>query len=185
MTEREDYSSCEIINLVSFGNFEKGLLESVILHIENEFAVKCLQKEVHLDLGEFYDPSRRQYDGYRLLKLIDERFADIQAKTIGLMNVDLYIPILTFIFGQAYLNGKAAIASSYRLLNERYGLAANEQLLNERMIKEVTHELGHTFGLIHCSHPDCVMRSSTYVEDIDQKDSSFCMDCKSLLAQRK
>ena len=31
-------------------------------------------------------------------------------------------------------------------------------------------------GLIHCHVPTCVMRSSTYVEDIDQKSvSSLCV----------
>jgi archaemetzincin len=67
------------------------------------------------------------------------------------------------------------------LRNEHYGLAADENLLLSRLIKEVIHELGHTFGLIHCHAPDCVMRSSTYVEDIDQKGQSLCMSCKSLV----
>jgi archaemetzincin len=34
------------------------------------------------------------------------------------------------------------------------------------------------FGLLHCHVPDCVMRSSTYVEDLDQKSHKFCNKCR-------
>ena len=95
-----------------------------------------------------------------------------------MFNVDLFIPILTYIFGQAFLNGRTGIASAYRLSNERYGIKTDDKLILERFIKEVIHELGHTFGLIHCHIPACVMRSSTYVEDIDQKSMHLCLNCR-------
>ena len=98
-------------------------------------------------------------------------------KTLGVFDVDLFIPILTYIFGQAYLNGRAGIASVYRLRNERYGMKKDEKLLVDRFRKEVIHELGHAFGLIHCHDQTCVMRSSTYVEDIDQKSNHLCNKC--------
>ncbi|MBK9390421.1 MAG: hypothetical protein IPN68_09600 [Bacteroidetes bacterium] len=93
----------------------------------------------------------------------------------------MFIPILTFIFGQAYLKGRAGIASYYRLSNERYGMSGGSKEVVERFQKEVIHELGHTFGLVHCHVPTCVMRSSTYVEDIDQKGISVCSQCRTLL----
>ena len=99
---------------------------------------------------------------------------------MGLFRVDLYIPILTYIFGQAVLNGKAGIASLYRLRNELYGLM-NRTLLIDRFSKVVLHEMGHSFGLIHCHNPVCIMRSSTYVEDIDQKEGHFCRSCREQL----
>jgi archaemetzincin len=171
----------ERIKLISFGYFEKGLLEKVVMDIEHEFKLPVKTKEGHLDLSLYYDPSRRQYDGYRLLKEIDSGFSKERDKTIGLFNVDLYIPILTYIFGQAYLNGKSGIASIYRLRNERYGIFKDEKILVSRFRKEVIHELGHTFGLIHCYDPVCVMRSSTYVEDIDQKNHTLCHKCREQL----
>jgi archaemetzincin len=138
-------------------------------------------REAHLDLSEFYDPARRQYNGDMLLRKVDNLFDSGTLKNLGLFNVDLFIPILTFIFGQAHLGGRSGIASSYRLHNERYGLAKDPDLLAERLIKEVIHELGHTFGLIHCPVPSCVMQSSTYVEHIDQKESHLCMGCRKLI----
>ena len=92
--------------------------------------------------------------GIHLLKTVDTNFSSDSFKTIGLFSVDLFIPILTFIFGQAMLNGRTGIASLYRLSNERYGMPMDETLLLDRFKKEVIHELGHTFGLLHCPDPN-------------------------------
>ncbi len=98
-----------------------------------------------------------------------------------MVRVDLYIPILTYIFGQAKLGGYTGLASLYRLRNEHYGLEPDYALLIDRFSKVIIHELGHTFGLIHCSNQVCVMRSSTYVEDLDQKEKQFCYKCRAEL----
>ena len=171
----------ENIILISFGYFEKGLLEMITRDVRLEFMLPVKTKEGFLDLSEFFDPSRKQYNGTHLLKKIESGFSSDSAKTIALFNVDLFIPILTYIFGQAYLNGRAGIVSVFRFSNERYGIKKDDKIIVDRFRKEVIHELGHTFGLIHCYDPTCVMRSSTYVEDIDQKSHKLCTKCKMLL----
>jgi archaemetzincin len=175
----------ENITLISFGYFEKELLEMVVNDVEREFSLPVKTQDGHLDLSEFYDPARKQYDGNKLLKEIDSWFASDTVKTLGLFNVDLYIPILTYIFGQAFLYGRCGIVSIYRLSNERYGIKADEKIFVDRIRKEVIHELGHTFGLIHCRNSTCVMRSSTYVEDIDQKDAMLCNHCRMELEMKR
>lgn len=170
--------SVQHITLISFGYFEDGFLRDVAEAVNREFSCEVNLRDGHLDLSEFFDPARRQYNGTRLLTHVEENFSSDSSKTIGLFSVDLFIPILTYIFGQAFLNGRSGIASDYRLTNERYGIAPDGRLLLGRFRKEVIHELGHTFGLIHCHVPTCVMRSGTYVEDIDQKDESFCPACR-------
>lgn len=166
------------ITLISFGYIEKELLENAAEAVKNEFHCSVNIKEGHIDLSEFYDQARRQYNGNNLLKLVDSMHFPDSLKTLGLFNVDLFIPILTFIFGQAFLGGRSGIVSLYRFNNERYGMTGDNQFLLDRFKKEVIHELGHTFGLIHCHNPTCVMRSSTYVEDIDQKNQHLCSGCK-------
>ena len=166
------------ITLISFGNFEKVFLEKVADAVKQEFFLKVNVREGHIDLSEFYDPGRRQYNGNELLRKVDAISPPDSLKTLGLFNVDLFIPILTFIFGQAFLNGNTGIASVHRLSNERYGLKPDETFLINRTKKEVIHELGHTFGLFHCHHPNCVMQSSTYVENIDQKRQNLCPGCR-------
>jgi len=166
------------ITLISFGFFEEEFLKEIAVSVNHELLLPVNIREGHLDISEFYDPGRRQYNGNRLLKEVDTLYADDSGKIIGLFNVDLFIPILTFIFGQAFLSGRTGIASHYRLSNERYGMNPDDKLILERFKKEVIHELGHTLGLVHCLIPTCVMRSSTYVEDIDQKDVSLCAKCR-------
>lgn len=169
------------IKIISFSVFDPNLLKNVAVAVGKEFRSEVQIVEGRLDLSEFFDASRSQYDGYELLKTIDNSYAGNSHKTIGLFKVDLFIPILTYIFGQAYLGGRSAIASSHRLSNARYGLKEDPVLFRERITKEVIHELGHTFGLIHCYHPECVMGSSTYVEDIDQKSHNLCSSCREKL----
>lgn len=149
--------------------------------VSHEFFLPVLIKEGHLDLSDFYNPARNQYDANKLLKEIDTNFSCDKSKTLGIFNVDLFIPILTYIFGQAFLNGRTGIASMYRLSNERYGMIKDDDLLVSRFKKEIIHELGHCFGLIHCQNPTCVMRSSTYVEDVDQKNRHLCSRCRAQL----
>jgi len=166
------------ITLISFGYFAKHFLESIAEAVRQEYTYQVIIRDYHLDLSEFFDAGRRQYNGNKLLKAVEIISLPLSVKTMGLFSVDLFIPILTYIFGQAVLNGKSGIASLYRLSNERYGIKPDDKLLLERFTKEVIHELGHTFGLIHCKVPACVMCSSTYVEDIDQKTSRLCLTCR-------
>lgn len=169
------------IMIISFGYHEMDLPPALGAEIAQEFWHPVKFQEGYMDLGEFYDGSRRQYDGNKLLKKVDAEYATDNVKSIALFNVDLFIPILTYIYGQAYLNGRAGIASLYRLANELYGLPKDENLFLSRAKKEIIHELGHMFGLIHCIDPNCVMRSSTYVEDIDQKSVHLCAHCREKL----
>jgi len=166
------------ILLISYGQFEKEILEKIAMDVAREFLFQVNIEESHIDLSKFYDPLRHQYDGNGLLKEIDTTYSSQLIKKIGLFRVDLFIPILTYIFGQAAFKGSTGIASIYRLRNEQYGIKKDEALLLNRFSKVVIHELGHTYGLIHCLIPTCVMRSSTYVEDIDQKSHNLCIQCR-------
>lgn len=168
----------QYITLICFGYCEKSFLSEIADSVKSEFRLQVKIREGHIDLSNYYDPDRRQYNAIKLLKEVDSMSSSESLKTIGIFNVDLYIPILTYIFGQAYLGGKSGIASFYRLNNERYGIDPDDNMTQERLKKEVIHELGHTFGLIHCHDTECVMRSSTYVEDIDQKSARFCDECR-------
>ena len=166
------------ITLVSHGRFEKEFLDRLADDVRVVFGKPVSVEQFHHDIASYFDPARKQYDANRLLQLVHAEYAFDGIKTMGLFKVDLYIPILTYIFGQAQYKGNAGIASIFRLRNEQYGMPGNERLLYERFRKIIIHELGHTFGLIHCHVPICVMRPGTYVEDIDQKKYLFCNKCR-------
>jgi len=136
---------------------------------------------LNIDLDKAFDPVRHQYSSSQLLLQIISKPLTDAVKVLGVANVDLFIPVLTFVFGEAQLQGVASVISLHRLNNVFYGIPENKRLLKERLVKEVIHELGHNFGLIHCSNQSCVMKSSTYVEDVDQKSEEMCGRCQELL----
>jgi len=173
------------IILVLLEPFDKDFVSWISEDITQIFKYPVKVEECTTDLSAYYSPGRRQHDGNMILQLVSDMSPPQAVKAIGLCKVDLFIPIFTYIFGQATFNGSNGIASIYRLRNELYGLKQNYILQIERLRKVVIHELGHTFGLIHCFNPDCVMRSSTYVEDIDQKGIHFCSSCQAELARNR
>ncbi len=133
---------------------------------------------INVDLKLFYSMDRNQYHSTLLLAQLLKFLPEDGEKIVGVTDVDIFIPILTFLFGEAQLGGKGALVSTYRLNNDFYGLPTDDQLLYQRAMKEILHELGHTFGLIHCPDYECVMNSSTYVENIDLKRNRFCYTCQ-------
>jgi archaemetzincin len=123
------------------------------------------------------DPRRGQYHSTRIIEKVLEMDPPDGGKRLALVDRDLFIPILTFVFGEAQLGGVGAVISSARLRNEFHGRPADPIALRERLLKELVHELGHTFGLRHCAAADCVMFSSHDLEDTDSKEHRFCSDC--------
>lgn len=99
-------------------------------------------------------------------------------KILGITSVDLFVPVLTYVFGEAQLDGTACVVSTYRLDNTIYGLPEDPVIFFERTLKESVHELGHTYGLYHCKNLECAMQASTAVEDIDVKGGILCIGCR-------
>ena len=153
------------------------LLDQVAAQIGRAFATTVIVRSPHFNPELAFDSSRGQYHSTLLLEHLLAESTASEDRILGIAGVDLFIPILTYVFGEAQLDGRAAVVSTYRLDNNLYGLPVNSRLLLDRLVKESVHELGHTVGLIHCHHATCVMRSSTYVEDIDLKSAQFCSKC--------
>jgi archaemetzincin len=130
------------------------------------------------------DSRRNQYSSVAfMLALARGNFGDVD-RVIGVTEHDLFIPMLTFVFGQAQLRGRLALVSLARLRQEYYGAAPDPEMLRLRMLKEVGHELGHSIGLIHCADRECLMSLATSIQDVDRKALDFCRACRDFLESR-
>jgi archaemetzincin len=151
--------------------------------LELDFHTSVRYRNPWFDPEIAFDAGRGQYRATLFLKmLLEDPQADLAERVIGITSVDLFTPVLTYVFGEAQLGGRAAVVSCHRLRSEAYGLAPDPRLLYERLHKEAVHELGHTYGLMHCRAIGCVMRASSYAEEIELKAASFCERCRGAVA---
>lgn len=174
------------IHILPLGGTNVDLVDDLRMPLEGVFRVPADRVNLEIDLERFYDEQRTQYNSTSILlhlkELYRERGHAGGVKAMAIVPFDLFIPILTYVFGEAEVGGNVAVVSSYRLAPERYGLAPDAGLYADRLFKEVVHELGHAHGLIHCLTLECVMHSSSYVEEIDLKGRAFCDACAAILA---
>jgi len=158
------------------------LLEHLAAALARTFRAPCRVSQRTVELAFALDGRRGQYYSSAILQQL-ERNADADSRLLGVASCDLYVPVLTFVFGEAQLDGNCAVVSTARLSESFYGLPPREDLLRERLLKESVHELGHTFGLRHCADWRCVMTSSHAVERLDVKTSEFCTRCRKPIFQ--
>jgi archaemetzincin len=127
-----------------------------------------------------YDRTRRQCRSNVILESVEgqARRQTAADRILGVVDVDIFVPPLSFVFGEAKCPGRAALISLFRLRPEFYGQRSDVEVFLERIEKEAVHEIGHTLGLEHCSNPFCVMHFSNSVFDTDRKQSFFCSKCQ-------
>ena len=130
-----------------------------------------------------FNKKRNQYLSTAILNAImGQTDTAAHDKILGIVDHDLYVPRLNFVFGEA--GSKAAVISLTRLRQEFYHLPENRPLFHQRVLTEAVHELGHTFGLQHCENPRCAMFFSNSLMDTDRKGPEFCTSCKSKLTSQ-
>ncbi len=134
-----------------------------------------------VDPAPFLDAGRRQYRADLILATL-RGLAAPGEKVLGLADVDLCLPVLTYVFGFAELGGVAALVSGRRLDPRFSGAPEDPGLMLERLEKEVLHELGHLRGLTHCPDRRCAMASAHDVGEIDLEEPRFCSACRGRLS---
>jgi archaemetzincin len=172
------------IQLIALGTVPESWMGRLAQSLQPSLEVGCDFQCPPTDLSGAFNRERGQYSSAQLLAGIASRKQSNGCRVLAITCVDLYIPVLTFVFGEAQVKGAAAIVSTCRLRQEFYGLPPDDELLCQRLLKEALHELGHMFGLIHCSDLQCAMAASHAVEWIDLKNSRYCDKCSSLAVEQ-
>jgi archaemetzincin len=164
------------ITLKPLGNTADEIMEKLKDRVGGIFHCPVEIKTGFGDLAQAYNPERKQYLSSKLLASLKK--SEGEERVVGIADVDLYVPRLNFVFGEADIVSGTAIISLCRLRQEYYGLAPDEALFLERATKEIVHEVGHTFGLGHCPNNKCVMHFSNSLADTDLKEALFCSMCR-------
>jgi archaemetzincin len=169
------------IHLLAVGEVAPAMLQELRRDLAEQISAACVVLPERVDPAFALHPSRSQYNSSTILSRL-AAFAPGNPehsgwRLVGVTPVDLYVPVLTFVFGEAQVGGPCAIVSTHRLRQEFYGLPPDAGLLRQRLLKEAAHELGHTFDLLHCDDYSCAMAASHSVEWIDLKSPRFCADC--------
>ena len=127
-----------------------------------------------------YNNSRKQYHAALILKKLAESSRP-HPRILALVSVDLFIPVLTHVFGEAQMGGRAAVVSLHRLRQKEEGSRVSLDTFYERTVKVAIHEMAHTFDLVHCNQAECIMRFSSGTDDLDGVPLFFCEYCEAFL----
>jgi archaemetzincin len=168
----------KVVQLLPVGKVDVRLLRDLCAAIPRCLRVACEILPFELDPTPSYHAERQQYHSSELLQRMRSVAQLPDSLLLAVADVDLYIPILKYVFGEAQVGGPCAVVSAFRLRQEFYGLDQDDALLRQRLLKESIHELGHALDLRHCQDYRCAMASSHAVEWIDLRESAFCESCR-------
>ncbi len=149
------------------------LVEPAVAALHREFAMPAHRVRIEGPVPDAFDLRRQQYSSRVVLEWLAGRLPPDAHKLLGVTDMDLFIPVLTFVFGEAQLAGRVAVVSTARLREPPV-----ESLVRARLAKESVHEVGHTFGLVHCASSACVMARSPALASVDVKQDRLCPDCR-------
>jgi archaemetzincin len=150
------------VMLVPLRSFPEDLISAVETLLVTELDVRVERSDtLPLPRLAYYQPRRR----YRADKLLDHLLGALpterpEVRALGLTTVDISTTkgnIVDWgVFGLGLMPGRACVISSYRL---RRGVRDRNHLAF-RVATTALHEVGHTFGLDHCSEDRCPMRDA-------------------------
>jgi len=181
----ENHGRCPVksIQVLQLGEVAPELLLRVCDGLTRELADTCELLPPAPDPSYAFHSGRQQYSSTQILAALANRPMPPATRLLAVVSSDLFIPILTFVFGEAQMSGPCAVVSTFRLRQEFYGLPPDLALLQSRLITESVHEIGHTLGIAHCDDYSCVMAPSHAVEWIDLKKQAFCDACRAATPQ--
>jgi len=170
----------KVIYIVPLGVLSSGIITPLMDELSGALSADIEIMTGHRVPQEAYNQTRAQYHSATLLKYLSAllRIDPLEQRIMGIIDEDVYIQGLPYVFGEADGKYGTCLVSLFRLRQEFYELPQDPQLFNARVLKAAVHELGHTYGLTHCPNPLCVMNFSNTVLDTDRKGSKFCALCR-------
>ena len=165
------------IGVVPLGEVCELTVKSIAAHILGYFHLDALVLPPMQHPIYAYNERRHQYDAGAIITAMESLPFPQCDKVIGVMDLDLFIPIFVHVLGEARQGGSAALVSIYRLKPSSSPSQDAQNLQMERAAKVALHELGHLYDLHHCMDRLCLMHFSGGLEDLDQTPLYLCRYC--------
>ena len=154
------------IGIQPVGEIDTAYLKVIAGSFLGELRIKSLILPP-LDHPDYaFDKRRVQYNAGIIINRLETMKFKGCSKIIALIDADLFIPVFSYVLGEARMGGKCALASLYRLKQS-----------SERAAKVALHEFGHLMNLGHCHEKICVMKFSKNIEQLDSISTIFCKYC--------
>ena len=167
-----------------YGQARGQISNRISREIYRIFGYKTETHSLLKDVEFVLDNDRLQYHSTPILEKLAQESPSNAIKVLAIAEADLFIPILTHVYGEAQMGGKACVVSTQRL-KEGLSPAEKPEGFRRRLVKEAIHELGHTFRLRHCKDPSCIMHYCRSVKDVDKKSNDLCRYCRIMLEDEK
>jgi len=101
-----------MIELVAVGEgVGRERLDRLARDLGRTFRTSCRVRDDVLDVKFAHNPARGQYHSTPILERLQSISANGNSRLLGVTAVDLFVPIFSFVFGEAQLEGNCALAS--------------------------------------------------------------------------
>lgn len=171
------------IGVIPMGTAPREVLEVIAARITTHLGPPARILSPIANPSYAYDRRRLQYNAAHILKTMESMSLPEYRKVIGVLRVDLFLPVFTHVFGEAREGGKCAVVSLYRLERDAEGLEVSKGVVAERAAKVALHELAHLFNVAHCMDRNCIMHFSMNLQELDEMPMEFCPYCKAYLSE--
>ena len=166
------------IGVIPIGDIPGIAPKVIAAHISGYLDLQAILLEPMKTPTYALDKSRLQYNVGTILQRLESRLFTSVDKVIGILDVDLFVPVFTHVFGEARQRGRVALVSLFRLREENpIDTTTDSAVALERAAKVALHELCHLYDLTHCENRQCLMYFSGNLADLDQLPLNFCRYC--------
>jgi len=173
-----------LVEVVPLGRVNQTAAAVVAANLQAIFGLDAGITDPWLEPDYALVSARGQYDAGPILEALAGNGPGLPLR-VGLTRLDLCLPFLSYVFGEAQMEGRAAVVSTHRLGEGRRGGRASRSLVLERLAKVALHEMAHVLGLVHCRAPRCLMNFSPGLAALDRLGAFLCPACQALLDMRR
>jgi len=161
-----NYRFCFLI----YKDVDEDIVKALAPAIETDFRfkVEILDKRPQMPAAAF-DKKRKQYRAAGVLEDAMKHKTPDCVRLVAFVPGDMYLGKQDFTYGLADTDWRGAVISFARLAS------GEKKRFYLRAYKASLHELGHTFGLVHCAVEDgCIMTPPRSISALDAAPAKFC-----------